>query len=177
MNKYTKEEFIYPTPFELHFGNDHLERYARGEITEDDGKGDPDLANHFMLTYHRGVCVYGQSIKDTFDPVDPKYYIQSNWEDVKAAKTGILENPVYNTLNLCRFLQYLIDGTISSKQEGGEWFLKQKDIEYHDLVSKALSAYASEKMAKFRNQELVEFAEYMLGRINKLNLPPVNHLF
>jgi predicted nucleotidyltransferase len=168
LRKYVGKYFVYPTPYELHFGSDLIEDYLQGEVTEDSGKGDADLANHFMLTYHRGVCVFGEPISNVFVSVEPKYYINSNWQDVKDAEKDILDNPVYSILNLCRFLLFLQEDKIASKKEGGEWYIQRIDSEYKELVTEALAIYALDKEMKFDKKQLRDFARLMVSQIKGL---------
>lgn len=48
--------FVYPTPFELHFSNAHLDWYrtAPEEYIDRMRGTDKDLAAHFTIIYHRG---------------------------------------------------------------------------------------------------------------------------
>lgn len=161
LKKYT-QDFVYPTPFELHYFHP---TYVKDEnyICGGDGFLDPDLAGHFVITYHRGVTLYGEKIKDVFNPIDRQYYIDSIWNDVKEAPKEIMENPVYFTLNLCRVLYYLKEGEISSKKEGGEWGARNLPHPYQEIVNQCLEVYiGTKKETIIPNDELVEFAKWML---------------
>ena len=118
--------FVYPTPFELHFSNAHLawyERNPREYVLKMNGT-DKDLAAHSMIVYHRGICLWGDEIRNVFEEVDEKAYMDSIWNDIEHAEEEILETPVSTTLNLCRVLAYKKEKLILSKQEGGEWGLR-----------------------------------------------------
>lgn len=58
---------------------------------------------------------------------------------------NIVETPFYGVLNICRVLQLLSEDsqTVHSKDEGGEWGLKNLPEEYHALIQQALDAYRS----------------------------------
>lgn len=161
--------FVYPTPFELHFSNGHLTWY----LTDPDGyiekmKGtDKDLAAHFTITYHRGVTLYGQEIKNVFAEVGKKEYFDSIWNDIADAKTDILSDPVYITLNLCRVLAYVKDGQILSKKEGGEWGIQNLPGDHHSLIHAALEAYGSDQAMAVEKDLAKAYAEYMLEKIVK----------
>lgn len=170
--KYLKD-FIYPTPFELHFFHpDYLidDQFICG------GEGflDPDLAAHIVVTYHRGTTLYGRDVKETFHPIDSSYYIDSIVKDVEHAKTRIIENPVYYVLNLCRVLYFLKEGVVSSKREAGEWGVKS--LIHSKLISECLSCYLGEAdEPNFKNNELLRFADFMLEKIHGFNTKQHNH--
>ena len=165
--------FVYPTPFELHFSVAHLGWYqSNPQDYIEKMKGiDKDLAAHFTITYHRGKALYGKEISEVFAPVSKEDYLDSIWYDIENAMEEIAENPMYLTLNLCRVLAYKRDGLITSKQEGGEWGLKNiSKPEYKSLIEEALREYqGGENKAGMIFDETVakEFAEYMLGEIRR----------
>ncbi|MDE6852101.1 MAG: hypothetical protein K2J67_06375, partial [Lachnospiraceae bacterium] len=68
--------FIYPTPFELHFSNAHLEWYENNPADYIDKMigTDRDLAAHFTIIYHRGKCLFGKAINEVFDKVSGEFY-------------------------------------------------------------------------------------------------------
>ena len=156
--------FVYPTPFELHFSNTHLNWY---ESTPQDYvekmKGtDKDLAAHFTIIYHRGQVLYGKEISKVFAPIPKADYLDSIWCDIENAREEIAENPMYLTLNLCRVLAYKKDGLIVSKQEGGEWGLENiVRQEFQTLISQALREYQSGEAMVFDVAVAREFADYM----------------
>ena len=67
--------FIYPTPFELHFSNTHLEWYQTNPSDYIDKMNgtDKDLAAHFTIICHRGKCLCGREIKDVFEEVSREF--------------------------------------------------------------------------------------------------------
>lgn len=160
--------FIYPTPFELHF-------FHPKYLTEEDyicgGKGfvDADLAGHIKVTNHRGDTLYGKEIKDVFYPIKSEFYIESIYNDIKNAMEDIDENPVYYTLNLCRVLYYLKEGIVSSKREGGEWATEHLPDKYRKIVEQCLKVYnGAAFVIEISHEDLYEFAYSMLEEINKL---------
>ena len=162
--------FVYPTPFELHFSNAHLNWYQSNpqEYVEKMKGTDKDLAAHFTITYHRGQVLYGQGIPEVFAPVPMADYLDSIWCDIENAVEEIAENPMYLTLNLCRVLAYKKNGLIVSKQEGGEWGLKNVDKpKFQTLIMAALQEYQSNKAMVFNVAVAKEFAEEMLREIQK----------
>lgn len=160
--------FVYPTPFELHFSIAHLEWYKntpQDYILKMNGT-DKDLAAHIMIIYHRGLCLYGEEIRSIFEDVGREAYFDSIWNDVKQAEEDIMDAPVYVTLNLCRVLAYKQEDLILSKQEGGEWGLKNVPEKYSRLIQKALDEYGSVSGMNFEEKEAKEYVKYMIDNIS-----------
>ena len=128
---------------------------------------DPDLAAHITGTINRGFCLYGEPIKKVFKPVPELYYIDALIYDLEDAEKNIINEPVYNILNLCRVLQYLEEKRVSSKVEGGQWALKTGPGKFRDIIKNALASYQESKCEiEWADRDLVNFAEFMMGKIN-----------
>ncbi|MBZ9635148.1 DUF4111 domain-containing protein [Clostridium sp. FP1] len=128
---------------------------------------DLDLAAHITITISRGICVFGKPIYDIFEPVPPRYYLESIINDVVNAKEEILDSPIYIILNLCRVLYYLKEGAICSKKEGGEWAYSNVPIQYAEIIKEALLSYKNAKSINNYNPELlIDFANLMIKEIN-----------
>lgn len=164
--------FVYPTPFEFHYSSFHREKYRMDEGYFCGGWEDPDLAAHFVITYHRGIVLFGQQIKDVIKPIDKSYYIQSIKSDIEDALEGIIHNPVYYVLNLSRVLYYVRDSIISSKKEAGEWALDFVPSEYKNVIAQCLATYNNNEVEKLRLDErtLLNYATYMLNEIEELTI-------
>ena len=164
--------YIYPTPFELHFSNMHLEWYKRDpyDYAKRMNGTDKDLAAHMKIIYHRGLCLYGEKIHDVFEDVGDIYYFDSIWHDIANAQKDILSSPVYTTLNLCRVLAFKREKLILSKQEGGKWALVNVPKTYSKLIKAALDDYASNCTMEIDETRARDFAKYMIAAIksNKL---------
>lgn len=166
-------DFTYPTPFELHFFHPN---YLIDDQFICGGEGflDPDLAAHIVVTYNRGATLYGKDVKKTFHPIDTSFYVDSIVKDVEDAKTGIVENPVYYVLNLCRVLYFLKEGVVSSKKEAGEWGIKSSLNS--KLISECLASYVGvTDEPDFNNNELSSFADYILEEIHALKTKQHSH--
>lgn len=156
----------YPTPFELHFSNAHKAR-ARHDLTafcRDMHGADPDLAAHITVLHKVGITLLGEPIPSVFGRVPRACYLDSILGDVSGAAEDILENPVYVTLNLCRVLAYLTDGSVLSKEQGGQWGLQHLPEASHPLLRTALSAYRTGNGSPSAAL-LTDFAADMLARI------------
>ncbi len=159
--------FVYPTPFELHFSVGHIDWYKNDPddyISKMKGE-DRDLAAHFTIINHRGKCLYGSSIKDTFADVSVQDYIDSIWNDIADAEEEITDNPMYLILNLARVLAYLKDGLVLSKKEGGEWALDNIPEVYYSLLNNALEEYAIGTDLSYDMSSAKDYAKYMMEQI------------
>lgn len=159
--------FVYPTPYELHFSNTHLEWYKNNPddyIARMQGV-DKDLAAHFTIITRRGRTLFGENIWDVFGDVKKEYYFDSIWEDIKNAEQEISTCPTYMILNLCRVLAYSESGLVLSKREGGEWGLENLPEPYHGLIQSALRDYISPAEEEIDLTAAQEFAVYMLDLI------------
>lgn len=161
--------FVYPTPFELHFSEMHIQWFRENpeDYIEKMRGTDEDLAAHFTVIRKYGRTLFGEEIGKVFGEVPREDYIDSIWNDVKEARRDIFSNPVYVVLNLCRVLAYLQDGQILSKRDGGEWGLDRLPGRFHGLIRATLESYASDREMKTDLPEAPDFADYMLTEIQK----------
>ncbi len=158
------KNFVYPTPYELHFSNMHLSWYMSNpaEYIRKMNGTDNDLAAHFFITKRRGMVLYGKKIDDVFGDVPHEAYLDSIRRDIMNSHVEVMENPVYFILNLCRVLAYVQEALVLSKKEGGEWALKNIHCEkYHGLINEALICYGSDKTMDPDESLAVDFCEYM----------------
>ena len=128
---------------------------------------DKDLAAHFTIINHRGKCLYGASIKDTFADVPVQDYMDSIWNDIADAEEEIADNPMYLVLNLARVFAYLKERLVLSKKEGGEWALNNISEKYHSLIQNALIEYATDKNISYDMNLAKDYAGYMVKQIKK----------
>ena len=157
--------FVYPTPYELHFSNFHLERYLsdlEGYCQMLQGN-DPDLAAHFAVTYAVGQTLCGKPIDEVFAPVPRDALLSSIRADV--AEADMDENPVYFTLNLCRVLACQEQGLLLSKRGGGEWGLENLPEKYHPVIRAALAVYTGNGGESASKDARNTFCAYAKARI------------
>lgn len=164
------KEFLYPTPYELHFSNMYLQCFVDNptEYIRKMKGTDKDLAAHFMIINHCGITLYGEAISLLFSEVPKADYIDSIWHDIENAQEDILENPIYIILNLCRVAAFLQDELVISKEQGGRWGIKNLDEQYQGLISEALKYYASDEEMEVSREEAQKFAGYMLKKIGDI---------
>lgn len=161
------EEFQYPTPFILHYSDIYKERYLNEPDFICGDSADPDLAAHIVVTINRGICLFGKSINEVFEPIPEKYYIESIMNDIASAKECIVDNPVYFILNLCRVLCYLKEGAICSKKEGGEWGYMNPPSRHKNIIKSALEAYKdANNVSQWESKLLIDYANFVLDEIN-----------
>lgn len=169
LEKYCKN-FVYPTPFELHFSNAHIKRCKDNldEYCAGMNGTDKDLAAHFMVTKKAGIVLYGKDISSVFGTVDRTYYLDSIIADVSDAENEISQNPVYVILNLCRVLAYIEDGVILSKEQGGQWGIENLPKVYAPVITAALKYYCKGEKFTLEHDLVMEFASYAMS-IQKLS--------
>ncbi len=160
--------FVYPTPYELHFSNDHKERFQTHfhEHCESLHGTDKDLAAHITVIRHTGILLYGKPIDAVFGEVSRADYLDSLLFDIENADADMEENPTYFILNLCRVLAYLQEGCVLSKKQGGEWGIKHLPVRYRVLIAGALADYACENTMK-PCALMHDFAKELLYMIHK----------
>ena len=159
--------FIYPTPYDLHYSNNNKDWYENNplEYCEKMNGVDKDLAAHFTVIKHVGIVLCGEPVDGVFGEIPKECYFDSIKGDIQGAKELIGNNPVYFILNLCRALAYKDDGLILSKEQGGHWGIKNLDCKYNSMVKTALDDYAQGKFIPVDSTKAVEFCEYMHSRI------------
>jgi streptomycin 3"-adenylyltransferase len=159
--------FQYPTPFELHFSNMHIEWYKNDpkDYCEKMNGTDADLAAHFTIIKKVGIAIYGQPIEGVFAAVPKEYYIDSIKADIEDAKSAIMDNPMYMVLTLCRVAAYTGYELVLSKEEGGKWALNSLENKYHPIVERAVHCYQSNKQMTVEKEEAEEYCDYMLAQI------------
>ena len=161
--------FIYPTPFELHYSNGHLDWYKEDpeEYIREMNGTDKDLAAHFTIINKRGKCLYGAPIKEVFGEVPASNYMDSIYYDIENAKKEIVKYPMYLTLNLARVLAYKEEGLVLSKKEGAEWAIDKLPTEYHPLILSALREYLESIESDYDKKLSKRYAKYMIKRIKQ----------
>lgn len=133
-------DFIYPTPFELHFSNTHWEDYTLdldGHCRELHGGADPDLAAHFAVIRAVGQPLFGPPPAELFAPVPREALLDSILMDVG----DFAGDPLYHTLNLCRALAFIEENRLLSKAQGVHWALGRLPESVHPLLEAALHSY------------------------------------
>ena len=166
-------EFVYPTPYCLHFSNSHKEKYKQDimqHIQKMQGT-DKDLAAHFTVINHYGITLRGEDKNTVFSPVPAEHYIDSIIFDIENAVEEIAGNPVYITLNLCRVLAYIKERKVLSKADGGIWGIKHLPL-YGDIIKDVMDCYNSSAFVDFDNIRLAEMAENILKEISE-KLSPI----
>lgn len=164
LQRYTRQ-FVYPTPYELHFSNGYLKQCSENirEYCQHMNGTDKDLAAHFTLINKACITVFGKPAKDTFGEVPKSDYFNSIIYDIENAEKDITENPVYTILNLCRVLAFKYDDLILSKKDGGNWGIAHIDAQYVGIIKKALNIYqgSASFQLEVNDDFLIAFAKYM----------------
>ena len=90
----------YPTPFELHYSNSHRDRYLSDSNYLCGNFTDKDLAAHFTIIRHRGICLYSKMIEEVFIDVPRKYYIDSIINDIENSEEVAVNRKNISHVNL-----------------------------------------------------------------------------
>lgn len=165
-------DFVYPTPFELHFSSMHLQWFKDNPVDYiSKMKGaDKDLAAHFMIIKKCGIVLWGAEIERVFSEIPKECYMDSIWSDIENAKEDIKENPIYIILNLCRVAAFVKDNIVVSKKQGGEWGLQNLSPEYKNLILDAVNCYSSEKEMDIDERKAQQFCDDVLFMIKRGNV-------
>lgn len=162
--------FIYPTPFQLHYSEAYREDVAKdiSGFCEKLNGTDHDLAAHFTVLREVGYSVCGAELSEVFGEVPREYYLDSIMRDISGAAEDIEYNPVYYILNLCRVMGYLESGKVMSKKQGAMWAKKHLPPVLADMAATARECYLSgEPFPQDEDIPLGFFAEYMLDKIRE----------
>lgn len=143
----TAKNIPVPVPFELHYSTEWHEKTLNCDIEYDSSKTDIDLLSHLMYVRQRGIVLAGRPINEVFGKYDWQHFMDAVIDDFEwiLEDENILETPFYGVLNICRVLQLISENsqTVHSKDEGGEWGLKNLPQEHHAIIQQALDAYRS----------------------------------
>ena len=165
------DNWEHPCRYDFHFSEDWREKVTN-EFADKSwqvwgipmGKDD-DLAGHVMVTKHRGVVLAGQAIDAVFPQIPADDYRDSIVSDFFWLLERDLQYKPYGILNMCRVLQFIREGAVSSKAEGGAWGLSHLPERYHKVIDAALSNYRDNTPMMDDKKLLDTFADYMREQI------------
>lgn len=158
--------FLYPTPYELHFSNAwRLEKYLKNPSFLSGAETDRDLAAHFTIIKSAGLILFGEPIENVFGNIPREHYLDSICLDIKNAEEDVLNNPISVILNLCRVYAYIKDGTALSKEQGGKWGIVSLPDRYRGLIAETLDDYKRGAGVSFGLGLRIDFCKYMLAEI------------
>ena len=157
----------HPAPYEFHYSEDwrdrtqaHLDHGAWPET--ETTPTDPDLAAHITVTRLRGVCLWGLPAAEVLPPVPPADHTDSIRADFVWGRDLMAVNPVYFVLNACRARAFVAEALVLSKDEGGEWGLRELPSAYGPTIRQALRLYRGEVTSDAWPEGALEaFAEEM----------------
>jgi hypothetical protein len=166
----------YPTPYHYHYSEEVYENLRQqlqnGEWTRWSivTRKDEDLAVHITYARQRGICLYGLDPEEVFPEVPRADFVASILQDTLGLEFGLnpqTDRPVYMLLNACRTLEFLQEGTLASKYEGGLWALQTVPVRFHPLIRAAIDCYRycidEDRLSKY---DLAEFIPYMRNAIS-----------
>ncbi len=131
----------HPLDFILHYSKLHKRNFTEAGLLCENAK-DPDLVTHLAFIKERGKCLYGKPIGDLGIEYSKSDYIDSILNDIKDTRQVAAADPVSAVLNLCRTLEFLEKGTLSSKREGGDWYVQCLTGEDRQALVAVMAAYS-----------------------------------
>ncbi len=171
LERYCKN-FVYPTPYELHYSNIYKEKFMTQlqEYCRTMNGVDNDLAAHFTVIKEVGITFWGKDKQLVFGAVPKVYYIDSIKKDIENSERDIFEDPVYIILNLCRVLAYINNNIIISKKQVKQWAAENSPTKYINIINEAVDSYCSNRVfsADIDKHILREFAIYMHKQIFRI---------
>ncbi|WP_369668752.1 aminoglycoside adenylyltransferase domain-containing protein [Thalassobacillus devorans] len=130
---------------------------------------DPDLAAHIYILNQRGICIDGEPIPEIFPIISQSDYFSSIEGDYQECLVNIEDNPIYCSLNMLRVFLYVKSGTVTSKQEAGEWGIATFPEGLSNTIQKILDGYRSEEVSyKFDKKELFGLKDYIHQNVQEL---------
>jgi len=165
------ESWSHPTPYDFHFSEYWRERYETelNKYINNEEKTDGDLAAHFVILKHRGICLAGRPIEEIFPSIPQQDYLASILEDYEDCLENIHEKPVYCTLNLIRVYWYVKEGKVSSKQEAGRWGQENLQEPFTAIIRQAAEAYELDHPeAAFVQEDLSAVRDYLRNEVKLL---------
>ena len=157
LNIWQLRRWQHPSSYDFHYSElcrDRLENNADNYLNEADLK-DTDLAAHITILHRRGICLEGPPIEEIFPPISHSEYLSSIRADYEKCMAILEKNPLYSVMKIMRAYWYIKVGTITTKQEAGEWGINTLPKEVAETVKKVMEGHHPEK------QELQQFKEYM----------------
>lgn len=162
--------FIYPTPFCLHYSKQYKENYINDlENTCNFLNGvDKDLGVHFKMIKTIGRCIKGKRTEEVFGEIPDKFYLDSVMNDIQNSEKEIIDNPISVSLNLVRTLAYLKENKFLSKKEAGIWGCENMK-EHSSFIQAIYDCYCGDEEYHVNDViEVNEFAKNMLDNINEI---------
>lgn len=166
----------HPTAYDFHFGESQRARLADDLETDKwrewnaQSTWDSDLAAHITAAQLRGISLYGEPISLVLPLIPASDYADSIVTDLWWARTRAEEDPagkgMYFVLNACRVYAYLLDGFITSKDEGAVWALAMLPEQHRAVVVRALEIYRGVRPpAEFNPTGLDAFIRYIHDQV------------
>lgn len=140
------DALVHPMDFEVHFGEEWTDDILAGRFDFELERTDPDLAAHVQATCEFGVVLAGPPVADVFTPFARADFVDSVSRDLAWILDGenILESPFYGVLNTARILWVLEEVSprlVPSKNEAGEWLVREAPKRHQDVIRMALDVY------------------------------------
>ncbi|MBV9712527.1 MAG: DUF4111 domain-containing protein, partial [Ktedonobacteraceae bacterium] len=143
-----------PPPFELHYHEqfrDTLQQEIRNgnwQHWNDTTHSDADLTLSLAILQRSGIALSGQPIEDTLPAIPEATFRDALVQALESARAKLPQDPVSFVLNACRTLAHFQDGSILSKDAGGDWGLLHLPEPFHPLIQQSLALYRGEALKR-----------------------------
>lgn len=139
-------------------------RRENEQYTRDRERCDPRLPLDFALVRQQGAALVGPPIDEVAGPMPPGLVLGACAEDIRRwAARDVFVDGASGVLNTCRAWQYLEEGTLGSKVEGGQWALARGGD--RDLIEAALARHRGEEHRLLPDAGIKRFCQAVLGRL------------
>lgn len=170
------DTYSYPMKYNYHYSEAWRESYvnilnSNSKVELENLKGiDPDLTAHIRIIISRGICLYGDEIREIFSSIPEEDYFSAIISDIQYIEEMLEDKPVYCILNLCRIYWFVVKGVISSKDEAGQWAIDALPQKYRQLLCDSLEIYRGRLDDQIFDMELLrDFFEHVTSKIANIN--------
>lgn len=163
----------HPSSYDFHYSEFWREQFTAdlmnntNKAINEEPKTDPDLAAHFTILLHKGICIQGASVQKVIPTIPNEDYLNAILNDYTECLEQIDQKPIYSTLNLLRIFLYVKEGKIYSKREAGIWGVGNLPHELSETVKSVLNGYENNiKDIYISKDALARFKQYIIRNIN-----------
>lgn len=139
-----------------------LNRTETGQHAQDREPRDPRLALDLALARQQGLALAGTPIDEAIGPIPPNLVLRACTDNIRRwAARDVFSDASSGILNACRAWQYLEEGILVSKVEGGQWALGRGGD--RDLIEWALARSGGEDCELPPDTEIKHFFQRVLS--------------
>jgi predicted nucleotidyltransferase len=163
-----------PLSFELHY-NEQLREAMQQEMRDgswqhwnDTTHSDSELTISLAILQRSGIVLSGKPIEDTLPAIPETTFREALVQSLEVARARLPQDPIAFVLNACRTIAYWQDGSVLSKDAGGNWGLVHLPERFHALIEQSLAFYRGEALKRPVGRGVLnDFAEYISSAMMK----------